>query len=472
LREKKQDLPRIGIVQQFQTQPEVPPMRIISDVIRNFKQNWTEELSATAISQACREAGMSWRNTTLNPITTIQIFFLQVLHGNTACEHLSHLAGMPFTAAAYCNARMRVPLEVLHTLLARCVDQLHQETFDTGRWLGHRVFHVDGSSFSMPDTPQLQAHFGQPGQQKPGCGFPTAHWLAMLHAGTGMITKMLASPLRTHDMSKTVQLHPELQANDLLVADRGFCSYAHLVLLLQRGVHGLLRIHQRTIVDFTPGRAHVHPGRGNWRGKQGMPRSRWIKQLGATDQIVEWLKSTNRPDWMSAEQFAALPDSIIVRELRYTVHEKGFRPEEITLVTTLLDSKRYSASCLADQFHHRWEIETNFGHLKTTMKMDVLKCKTVEGVLRELQVFALIYNMVRQVMLEAACRQKVDVRRISFIDALRWLQAASPGDELPTLVVNPYRPNRLEPRVKKRRPKQYPLMNKPRRQLKKELDSK
>ena len=104
------------------------------------------------------------------------------------------------------------------------------------------------------------------------------------------------------------------------------------------------------------------------------------------------------------------------------------------------------------------------------MKMDVLKCKTVDGVLRELQVFALIYNMVRQVMLTAASRQDVDVNRISFIDALRWLQSASPGDELSTLVVNPARPNRLEPRVRKRRPKEYPLMKKPRRQLKKELE--
>jgi hypothetical protein len=348
---------------------------------------------------------------------------------------------------------------------------LQQETFDTGRWLGHRVFHVDGSSFSMPDTPQLQAHFGQPGQQKPGCGFPTAHWLALLHAGTGMITKMLASPLRTHDMSKTVQLHPELQANDLLVADRAFCSYAHLALLLQRGVHGLLRMHQITIVDFTPGRAHIDP-RKKQHSQRGMPRSRWIKQLGTTDQIVEWLKPANKPGWMSKEQFAALPASIQVRELRYTVYEKGFRPKEITLATTLIDSERYSVSNLADQYHQRWEIETKFGHLKTTMKMDVLKCKTVDGVLRELQVFALIYNMVRQVMLEAANRQQVDVRRISFIDALRWLQAASPGEELPKLVVNPYRPNRLEPRVRKRRPKTYPLMNKPRRQLKKVLSSK
>lgn len=442
----------------------------ITDVLRRFKQNWTEELSGRAIVGACRECGMQWYESALNPVVTIQLFFVQVLHGNTAIEHLRHLTGMSFAASAYCQARMRVKLDVFHLLLERCIGQLQQETFDTARWLGHRVFHIDGSSFSMPDTPQLQAHFGQPGQQKPGCGFPVAHWLVMLHAGTGMITKMLAAPLRTHDMSGAATLHPELRAGDVLVADRGFCSYAHLALLLERGVRGCLRIHQRTIVDFTPGRAHAHPAQGKSDRKKGMPRSRWIKRLGSTDQMVEWFKPPSQPDWMRAEQYAALPTSLVVRELRYSIHQKGFRPKEITLVTTLLDAQRYPLDDLADLFRQRWEIETNFGHLKTTMKMDVLKCKTVEGVLRELQVFALIYNMVRQVMLAAASRQQVNVGRISFIDALRWLQAASPGDELPKLVVNPYRLGRLEPRVRKRRPKEYPLMNKPRRQLKKRLE--
>jgi hypothetical protein len=242
-----------------------------------------------------------------------------------------------------------------------------------------------------------------------------------------------------------------------------------LALLLQRGVHGVLGVHQRTIVDFTPGRPHVVPGKGKADHQKGKPRSRWLKQLSATDQIVDWLKPAECPEWMSAEQFAALPDSITVRELRYTIQEKGFRPKSITLVTTLLDPEHYSLPSLAELFRPRWEIETNFGHLKTTMKMDVLKCKTVDGVLKELQVFALIYNLVRQVMLEAACRQQVDVRRISFIDALPWLQTARPGDDLPRLVVNPYRPNRLEPRVRKRRPKQHPLMTKPRAVLQKEL---
>ena len=447
-------------------------MRSIAGIIGQFKQNWTDELSTRAIAQACRDAGMTWHHSMLNPVVTVQIFFLQVLHGNTACEHLSHLTGMSFTAAAYCRARMRLPLEALCLLLQRCVERLQQGAFDTARWQGHRVFHVDGSSFSMPDTPQRQAYFGQPGLQRPGCGFPTAHWLALLHAGTGMITKMLAAPLRTHDISGIVQLHPELHAEDVLVADRGFCSYAHLALLWERGVQGLLRIHQRTIVDFTPGRPYVVPGRGKAARRKGIPRSRWLEQLGTTDQMVQWLKPRTSPHWMSIQQFAALPAAMVVRELRYTIREKGFRPKEITLVTTLLDVQRYPLADLASLFQQRWQIETNFRHLKTTMGMDVLKCKTVEGVLRELQIFALIYNMVRQVMLEAARRQQVDVCRISFIDALRWLQTAQPGDQLPRLVVNPHRPHRLEPRVCKRRPKQYPFMIETRRELKKQLENK
>lgn len=448
-------------------------MRSITEVVRNFKLRWTEELEADAIERACHDAKMTWIQSTLNPIVTIQIFFLQILHGNTACEHLPQLAKLSFTAAAYCKARMRLKLQALYLLLERSVAQLHQDVLDGSRWLGHRVFFVDGSSFSMPDTPQLRAHFGQPGGQREGCGFPTAHWLAMMHAGSGMITKMLASPLRTHDMSKTVHLHEELQAGDVLVADRAFCSFAHLVLLWQRGVHAVLRIHQRTIVDFTPGRPHVNPRCGKSDRRQGLPRSRWLCALGVTDQLVEWLKpaNSNRPEWMTVDQFAALPDSIVVRELRYTIHEQGFRPKQITLVTTLVDAEVYSLEAVANLFRQRWEIETNFAHLKTTMKMDVLKCQTVDGVLKELQVFALVYNLVRHVILLAAERQGVDMRRISFISALRWLQTSAPGASLADLVINPHRPNRLEPRVRKRRPKEYPLMKKPRRQLKKELAS-
>ncbi|MCB9872692.1 MAG: IS4 family transposase [Planctomycetaceae bacterium] len=444
-------------------------MRSITDVIRHFKQNWMRELCPEAIERACRDHGMTWRQSTLNPIVTVQVFFLQVLHGNTACAHLPHLSNLVFTAAAYCKARTRLKLDVLKTLLQRSVEQLQDNAIDKSRWFGHRVFLVDGSSFSMPDTDELQEHFGQPGGQRAGCGFPTAHWLAMMHAGTGMITKMLAAPLRTHDLAKTAELHPELRANDVLVADRGFCSFAHFALLLQRGTHGVLRIHQRLLVDFTPGRTHTVPGKGKSCGKKGLPRSRWLRQLGNNDQVVEWFKPTSCPTWMSIEQFDALPGSLVIRELRYTITQRGFRTRTITLATTLLDGDKYKSSDLATLFRDRWDIETNFGHLKTTMKMDVLKCTTVNGVLKELHVFALIYNLVRQVILIAAEQQQVDFRRISFTDALRWLQTARPGDSIPNLIVNPLRRHRLEPRVRKRRPKQYPLMKRPRCQLQNEL---
>jgi hypothetical protein len=291
-----------------------------------------------------------------------------------------------------------------------------------------------------------------------------------MHLGTGMITKMLASPLRTGDMSGTVELHPEMRANDLLVADRAFCSFAHLCLLIERGVEAVLRVHQTFIVDFTPGRPYVFPHKGTGSKRKGLPRSRWIQQLGVSDQIVAWQKNTRgKPSWMSAEQFALLPMEITVRELRYAVTQKGFRSQEITLVTTLLDVRLYTLPALADLFRQRWEIETCFGHLKTTMKMDVLKCKTVDGVLRELHAFALVYNLVRQVMVEAANRQRVLVKRISFVDALRWLKEAALHEPLTTLVVNPDRPERYEPRVRKRRPKKYKLMTEPRRILKQPL---
>lgn len=443
-------------------------MRSITDIVRQFKQNWTGELSGRRIADACRDCGMSWYDSLLNPVMTIQIFMLQILHGNTALTHMPHLTGLKFTAAAYCDARMRIALRVFELLLHRCVSEVKQTTLDAGRWLGHRVFFTDGSSFSMSDEPELQAFFGQPANQKPGCGFPVASWMVMMHMGTGMITKMLTAPLRTHEMSRCVELNGELTCGDVLVGDRGFCSFAHLCLLMERGVHAVLRVHQQIIVDFKAGRVHAQCKPKNQR--KGLPRSRWLHSLGVQDQVVQWLKALQkRPQWMTPEQFAALPDEITVRELRYKVHQKGFRVKEVTLVTTLLDDSVYSLPEIAALFRRRWEIETNFGHVKTTMQMDVLKCKKVEGVLKELHMFALVYNLVRQVMLSAAARQQVPVNRISFIDALRWLQSADAGSELCDLVVLPHRPDRYEPRVRKRRPKKYKLMTEPRDKLKQKL---
>jgi hypothetical protein len=282
-----------------------------------------------------------------------------------------------------------------------------------------------------------------------------------------LLRQVLAAPLRTHDMSQVAAMHPELAPGDVLVGDRAFCSYAHLALIFQRKLHAVFRVHQRQLVDFRPHRAHQVPGRG--KAQRGVPRSRWMRKLGVRDQVVEWFKPVECPEWMTAEQFAALPAKLVLRELRYRVVQAGFRSREITLVTTLRDAARYRAAALAKLYRLRWRVETNLSHLKRTMKMDVLRCETVSGVMKELTMFALVYNLVRVVMWEAARRQEVEVDRISFVDALRWLSSAEAGEPLPELIVNPSRPDRLEPRVRKRRPKEYPLMKKPREQLRKEL---
>ncbi len=319
----------------------------------------------------------------------------------------------------------------------------------------------------MPDTPELQAHFGQPGAQVAGCGFPVAKILALFHAGTGLLLEVMAAPLRSHEMSRVEDVHRALQPGDVLVADRGFCSFAHLALLKRRGVHAVLRVHQRQIVDFAPNRAHVRSGTKS--GRKGLPRSRWVRQLGSFDQIVEWFKPQSKPEWMSVEDYAALPDVLKVRELRYKISRSGFRTREVTLVTTLLDAKVYTAAELARLYGARWGVKSDLKHLKQTMKMDVLKCKSVEGILKELTVYAMVYNMVRMVTEEAARRQDVAVDRISFVDALRWLLDSKAGDELVPLKVNPHRSGRAEPRVRKRRPKEFPVMKNPRSEWRKQL---
>jgi hypothetical protein len=436
-------------------------VHMITEALKHIKVELARMFDAPTILALCREVGYQWRPRVLDPVTTVHLFLLQILHGNTACSHLPHLAGLRFTAAAFCQARTRLPLVVWQQLVRQTSAACEQTTHDEGRWRGHRTFLVDGSSFSMPDTPELQEYCGQPGGQRPGCGFPVAHLLALFHAGTGFLLEVLAAPWHTHDMAQVALLHPTLRPGDVLVGDRAFCSFAHLALLHQQGLHALFRVHQKQIVDFTPSRSHTTPKPR--AAQKGLPRSRWLRELGLTDQLVEWVKPVHPPAWMTPALFAALPAALCVRELRYRVAQAGFRTRTITLVTTLLEADLYPADALADLYRCRWQVETNLRHLKQTMGLEVLHCQRLAGVMKELTVFALVYNLVRIVMLEAAKRQGVALDRISFVDAVRWLSTARPGEPLPPLVVNPHRPDRVEPRAVKRRPKPYPLLMKPRR---------
>jgi len=435
----------------------------ILPALREVRKDLAGLLERRTVDRICRELNHAWRKRQLDPYTTLHLFILQVVHQNTAMTHLPHVSDAHFSASAYCQARRRMPLALLQRVVNTFTQRLATPD-GAGLWRGHRVALIDGSGFSMPDTPELQAHFGQPVGQRPGCGFPVAHLLALIDAHTGYLYDAIVSPLRTHDLAHAAELHPRLSTGDIVVADRGFCSYAHLALICRMKLHAVLRVHQRTIVDFHPYRLSKPEIDGT-----GIPTSRWLKRLGHCDQLVEWRKPQAVPKWMPAEQHAALPDKLVVREIKWRVRVPGRRVREVTLVTTLLDAEQYPAEAIAKLYERRWQVEVDLRDLKNTLGLDVLKGKKLDTVLKEVQIYVLVYNLVRLVIVRAAERQHVQPHRISFIDALRWLQPTGPVRGLRDLVTNPLRPKRIEPRCRKRRPKQYPRMTRPRAELQKHL---
>lgn len=424
------------------------------------------------IERSCDDCGHRWRDRLFGPVATVHLFVLQVLHFNTAMRHLRLLAGHAVNAAAYCDARMRLPLAVLESLLRRSASAAASAA--PGRWCDLRVLLVDGSSTIAPDTPVSRQAFGQPSNQKPGCGFPVPKILGLFDALSGMVLEMLCLPLCSHEMSGVWRLHPMLGAGDLLVGDRGFCSYVHLAMLHAGGVKGLFRMHQRVIVDFHPGRRRRGEQslrrRRPVRRPRTLPASRYVRRLGEQDQIVAWQRD-KRPAWMDAAQFAALPEELQVRELRYHIRRRGLRTRVVTIATTLLDPQRYPKEKVAELYGLRWQVETHFLELKTLLRMRRVKSRTPDGVRKELAVYGLVYNLVRAVMVRAAARQGTTPDRISFLDTVRWLiSTAAAGADVDDLVINPDRPDRNEPRVIKDLQDTYRKMVLPRAQMRRRPD--
>jgi len=428
---------------------------ILSRIANDLEQYLPEE----SVLATFREVGHVWRERQLGPVRTLHLFILQVLACNTAMAHLRQMAGEVFTLSAYCQARARLPLEALQILLRDSSAAMRAAAMKTAEqgaepstalWHGLRAFLVDGSSTITPDTPDLQKAFGHPTGQKPGCGFPVPKLLALFDAFTGMVVEMLGLPLFTHEQSKVWMLHPLLQSGDLLVGDRGFCSFVHLAMLQARGVKACFRCHARQNVSF---------------GLDRRIRSEFVRRLGRHDQIVRWKRPAKAPAWMTAEQWAAVPQWLEVREVRYTLQANGQRSHAVTLATTLLDETLYPKADVAQLYGTRWRVETRFSELKTTLKMRKLKSRSAQGVMKELAIYCLVYNMVRTVTAAAGLRQKVSPERISFIDALRWLLWTQPGAPLMDLVVNPLRPNRHEPRAIKDLQDTYRKLARPRNEM-------
>lgn len=413
-------------------------MTSFAEAIAQIKGNLEQILPDDLVDHIAQLHGLATRECTLTPAVTVRLAVRRCLESGTAVSHLRHLSGLDFHRCSYGRAVQRLP-ETVFSLLAGVVARKLRRDRPPPLWHGHRVRLIDGSGVSMPDTPALQAAFGQPGNQKPGCGFPVAHLLALFDHETGYLVETHLAPLRTHDVAHAPTMHDAMQKGDLLLGDRAFGSFAHLALLQKRGLHGLFRLHQR--------RPH------------GLGR----------DRRVTYPKPPDKPSWMTGPEYAELPKAITVREVRVTVKIPGCRVRKVWLVTTLLDREKYPARDLAKLYAQRWAAETNLRHLKTTLNMDVLRSRTVDGVRKEVQAFVLAYNLVRSVMATAGVQQGVPAERISFVDALRWLRRAKADEPVPVLLVHPVRPGRYEPRAVKRRPKEFDRLTCPRSELKANL---
>ncbi|MCC6681898.1 MAG: IS4 family transposase [Phycisphaeraceae bacterium] len=399
---------------------------------------------------------------------------LQVLHGTSGRGAL-RVANLLCSVSAYGQAKKRLPLAVFQRLFFELACRASVARAGApeavGRWKGHRVMLMDGSWLSMPDTPPLQRVFGQPAGMKRGCGFPAMHLLGLFDQATGMIVDLIDSRCHTHDLRHASKLHSMLEEGDVLLGDRGFCSFAHLALLLRGNLHGLFALHQKQRVDFRPHRGHQK--RWPKSRRQGRPTSIFVRRLGRHDQLVRYVKPKQRPAWMSREAFAQLPATITVRELRHTLNRPGFRAKQITLVTTLLDPRQYPQGDLAELYGSRWEVETRLLELKRTLGAAVLRSTSPQGVRKELWTYLLIYNLIRLLMVRQAYDRGIDPRRLSFIDARDLLRyhriSGGGGSSAPPILLNPIRGGRAEPRVIKRRKDRYRYMTRPRQQLRQEL---
>jgi len=408
--------------------------------------------------------GAGRRARLFTPSITFWMFLSQVLAAGGCCREALRMfqvwllletgqTASPNTAA-YCKARTKLHPGDLQAASGRVACKL--EAAAPWRWLGRRVKVVDGTGLSMPDTPENQAEWPQPSGAKQGCGFPVMRVAALFSLGTGALLGLAHGALKVHERTLGRALWRLLEPGDVLLGDRGFCGLADFYFLALQGVDCVMRKHGRR------------------------KNARVVRRLGKGDRIVEWRRSGARPKWIAEEVWRSMPESILVREVRVDVSAAGFRSQTIYVATTLLDARAYPASELAALYLRRWKIEVFLRDIKATMGMDILTCRTPHMVENEMWMFAVAYNLIRAAMLEASLAAGTPIDRISFkgtLSALRqWadilVRSGISGARRQSIrcvmllyIANdrlPHRPGRTEPRARKRRPKNYQLLNKPR----------
>ncbi|MFV2070335.1 MAG: IS4 family transposase [Pirellulales bacterium] len=457
---------------------------VLSSFLQSDGLPFADTLPEGEIERAFEEEGVPLRsgdegedeNIVYTPAVTLWAFLSQMLHRGeqrscTAAVSrivvlLVVLGREPCSSntGAYCRARAKLPEQVLRRLTLDMASGCEEEAPADWLWHGRHVKLVDGTTVSMPDTDANQAEYPQQTAQKEGLGFPIVRMVLLFSLATGMLCDMAMGPYQGKETGEPAlfrELFERLAAGDIVLADRCFCSYFMIAILMELGVDFVVRLHQARTADFRRGR-----------------------QLGKGDHAVTWVRPA-KPEWMHPDTYDQMPESIEVREVLVQVDQAGFRTKTLVVVTTLCDAEEYAAEEIAELYRGRWLAELDIRAIKITLDMDVLRCKTPEMIRRELWAHLLTYNLVRRTMLQSAQASGLWPRELSFTAAMQaiaasWAIASLADPDTLALLVDAHlanlsghrvghRPGRVEPRAVKRRPKPHRLLTKPRAEARAEL---
>jgi len=380
----------------------------VRQVVQELNQSqglaFKDVLSEQEIREVLLELGVTFRQRIFTPIVTVWVFLTQVLSADHSCREavakfiafLTANDQKPCSAktSSYCEARRRLPSLLLERLARAVGHRLDASSPSQWLWKGRSVKMVDGSTVSMPDTKANQAAYPQASTQKPGLGFPIARIVALFSLSCGSILEFAMGPYKgkqTGEVSLFCRFLEYLSPGDVIIGDRVYGSYFDIAMLQQRGVDIVVRKHQLRSTDFRRGR-----------------------RLGKHDHLIIWDKPGQCPDWMEQAIYQAMPDQLLLREVKVEVREKGMRCRSLMVVSTLLDADAFTSADLAQLYRARWHVELDLRSLKSTMQMDVLRGKTPDMVGKEIWAHLLAYNLIRTVMAQSAEQYQLLPREISF----------------------------------------------------------
>jgi len=399
-------------------------------------------------------------------------FFSQVLDADGGCKEVirkfqafSALKSSPLpssSTSSYCQARKRLKQSELSAILSGTTDTLQKIT-DPNAFHGRRVVVVDGTGLSMPDTDENQRIWPQQKTQKAGCGFPQASLCACFCLHTGGLLSYELGNKKSHELPMLRKQMDTFKQGDIFLGDKGFCSYFDVSNFKDNGVDSVITLARRVPVSA----------------------SESVKPLGENDLLIQWKRPVrHKNSSYTQEDWNTLPETLLLRQIKVEINNPGFRSETLYIITTLLDELDYPAADIADLYFKRWNVELFFRDIKTTMGMDILRCKTPDMVEKEITMHLIAYNCIRSLMAEVSEKEKLDIGRLSFKGSLQALRQWAPnfkhveglklefhriGSLLYEAIADtivPDRPGRSEPRAMKRRPKAFQLLNQPRHQMK------